>query len=274
MRRVAHTIAVILYWRPEESGGLRQEARRRRVRISARLARAIQNGEYHKRPNDLLRDLAREIQDRGFLSMLYSLYDQSERREQAMLARKARAKQRRALTLDEKFIAADAGRYTRLRDALLEEARLRGLELPENMLRDHCHIFRKFFDWSTPARLKKLLALGEAAFHQRVYLFASELAIAAAAWANDIRFDWRCFRYAGFEREDLLCFLGERARHLDTLGLDASADTEAIRKRYILLAKRRHPDLGGDSESMRELNAAYAFLTRDGSAQSGDAHRK
>jgi hypothetical protein len=263
MRRVAHTIAVITHLQPD-GHDLCKEARARKVRISARLARSIQNDEYSKRPNDLLRDLTREVCDRIFLCSLYSLYDKRERARQAENARKSNARLRRTLTLDEKFLAANPERYARLQGALLEEARLRKLGLPENMLRAHCYIFKNFFDWSTPARLKKLLALDESAFHQRMYSFASELAISAACWERDARFDWKQFRYAGFDRKDYFNFMNERAQHLETLGLDHTADLETIRKRYKLLAKQHHPDLGGQHAHMCELNAAYAFLARGG----------
>jgi len=266
MRRIAHTITVIAHLQPESSGAAKhdliKEARAKKVRLSARVARGIRNDAYNNRPNDLLRDLTREIRDRGFLSALYSLYDERERARQAANARKSNARLRKGTSLDEKFLAADAGRFARLRDALFEEARLRKLELPENMLRAHCYIFKNFFDWTTPVRLKKLLALEEEAFHQRIYAFASELAIAAACWERETRFDWKQFRYAGFEREDYLGFMNERTRHLATLGLDHCANLDTIRRQYKNLAKRHHPDLGGDYANMCALNAAYAFLTR------------
>ncbi|MDR2733688.1 MAG: J domain-containing protein [Spirochaetota bacterium] len=264
MRRVKHCLAVIAYWRGKEvCDGLREEARLRRIRISGGLKRSILREEFRNKPNDLLRRLAREIQDRGFLSMLYTLYDQRERALQAEGARRSNTARKRARTLEEKFLAAGAGRYISLREALLEEARLRKLDLPEDMLRDHCHIFKKYFDWSTGARLEKILALDEQAFHQRVYAFAGELAAASGVWAHNLRFDWRRFRYAGFERADTLIFISERERHLLALGLDTNADPETIRKRYIELAKLHHPDSGGERERMRELNAAYGFLMKE-----------
>jgi len=128
------------------------------------------------------------------------------------------------------------------------------------MLRDHCHVSRQHFDWSTPHRLKKLLALSEESFHQLMCRFATTLALAASDWKNGIRFDWKRFGYAGFDRADYRMFLGERKRHLDTLGLTHDSDPETIRKQYKALAKQHHPDLGGNPERMRELNEAYASL--------------
>jgi len=272
MRRIAHCLAVIAHWHgvPRDSAYARlcAEARARRIRISRGLARSILREEYRKRPNDLLRCLAREIHDRSFLSMLYALYDHRERALQAESMRKSNTARKRARTLEEKFLTANAGRYMCIHEALLEEARLRKLDLPENMLRDHCHIFRKYLDWSTGARLKKLLALDEQAFHQRVYAFASELAAASGVLAANLQFDWKRFRYAGFERADALIFISERDRHLIALGLDTGGDHKTIRKRYMQLAKLYHPDTsaapdGSGGERMRELNAAYSFLVKE-----------
>jgi DnaJ-class molecular chaperone len=54
------------------------------------------------------------------------------------------------------------------------------------------------------------------------------------------------------------------AKALDTLGLDASADSAAIRARYKELVKRLHPDAnGGDrsrEEKLREIIQAYKHL--------------
>ena len=172
------------------------------------------------------------------------------------------ARSRRPLSLDEKLRAAAPARADRLAEALREEGRLRAPGLPPEMLRDHCHIFRKHFDWTTPARLRKILALGDAEFNERMRRFATELALAAEDWRTAERFDWKRFGYAGFDRHDFRNFVGERRRHLDTLGLGRDASPDAIRRQYKTLAKQHHPDLGGDAGRMRDLNEAYAFLTR------------
>jgi hypothetical protein len=268
VRRIRHTLAAIAHWKPDNNSAANGLARVRKVRLSARVARGITSDAYSDRPNDLLRDLAREVRDRAFLSLLYSLYDEKTRAEQERMRTRAGIRQRHARTLDEKFLAANAGRYASLRDALLEEARLRKLNLPESMLRDHCHIFKKFFDWSSNARLKSLLAQSDAAFCERIYSFASELAVEASFLARDIKFNWKRFRYAGFEWEDCMRFMNEKTRSLETLGLDRNADQEAIRKKYIELAKRHHPDRGGEPARMREINAAYAFLTHSDNDES------
>ncbi|KOX98105.1 MULTISPECIES: DnaJ domain-containing protein [Halorubrum] len=47
----------------------------------------------------------------------------------------------------------------------------------------------------------------------------------------------------------------------ETLGLDRTADSEAVRRRYRERAKRLHPDgEDGDEEDFKELNEAYEVL--------------
>lgn len=270
MRRISHTLTVLKHWEkkvgPSSSElvrDLRFQARKLKIRLSWSLTEAILRGHYDGEANELLRDLAGQIPDRGYLSMFYSLYDLGERTRQQETKRRLSARMKRRLSLDEKMQQAHPLRYHKLQEALSEEARLRGLDLPESMLRDHCHIFRTYFDWSTPSRLKKLLAASEADFYRLICQFASSLASAAAGWKNGNRFDWKRFSYAGFDRLDYRAFLGERKRHLDSLGLADDADNETIRRQYKALAKRYHPDLGGNPERMRELNEAYAALMQN-----------
>ena len=45
------------------------------------------------------------------------------------------------------------------------------------------------------------------------------------------------------------------------LEVSRDADGAAVRRAYHRLARRRHPDVGGTTAAMRELNAAYAFVT-------------
>ncbi|KKF39793.1 molecular chaperone DnaJ, partial [Halorubrum saccharovorum] len=48
----------------------------------------------------------------------------------------------------------------------------------------------------------------------------------------------------------------------ETLGLDRTADSEAIRSAYRERAKRLHPDgADGDEAAFKELNEAYELLT-------------
>lgn len=47
---------------------------------------------------------------------------------------------------------------------------------------------------------------------------------------------------------------------LQQLGLEAGASREAIKRAYRRLAKQHHPDLGGDGEAFRALEAAYRLL--------------
>ena len=47
---------------------------------------------------------------------------------------------------------------------------------------------------------------------------------------------------------------------LEQLGLESGASREAIKRAYRRLAKQHHPDLGGDGEAFRALEAAYRLL--------------
>jgi DnaJ-class molecular chaperone len=49
-------------------------------------------------------------------------------------------------------------------------------------------------------------------------------------------------------------------RALDILGLPVLITKNDIKKRYFQLAKRHHPDKGGDSQKMEEINWAYQLL--------------
>jgi hypothetical protein len=45
------------------------------------------------------------------------------------------------------------------------------------------------------------------------------------------------------------------------LGIDPGASPAEIRRAYLTLARRHHPDAGGDAEDMRVLNDAWAQLS-------------
>ena len=52
----------------------------------------------------------------------------------------------------------------------------------------------------------------------------------------------------------------ELDRALDILGLPKLITKDDIRKQYHFLAKKNHPDLGGDEVLMEQINSAYTFL--------------
>lgn len=55
----------------------------------------------------------------------------------------------------------------------------------------------------------------------------------------------------------------QRQQALAVLGLPANATPEQIKRRYRQLAKRYHPDRGGDPRQMQRIIAAYEFLMKE-----------
>ena len=55
----------------------------------------------------------------------------------------------------------------------------------------------------------------------------------------------------------------ERQQALAVLGLPPNATRQQIKQRYRLLAKKHHPDRGGDQREMRRIIAAYELLMKD-----------
>jgi len=49
---------------------------------------------------------------------------------------------------------------------------------------------------------------------------------------------------------------------LDTLELPTFIQKEDLKKQYHFLAKKNHPDKGGDAEVMEKLNDAYTLLMK------------
>jgi DnaJ-domain-containing protein 1 len=55
----------------------------------------------------------------------------------------------------------------------------------------------------------------------------------------------------------------QRQQALAVLGLPSNATPQQIKRRYRSLAKRYHPDRGGDQRQMQRIIAAYEFLMRE-----------
>ena len=55
----------------------------------------------------------------------------------------------------------------------------------------------------------------------------------------------------------------ERQQALKVLGLPPNATQLQIKRRYRALAKRHHPDRGGDPKQMQRIIAAYELLMKD-----------
>ena len=54
----------------------------------------------------------------------------------------------------------------------------------------------------------------------------------------------------------------ERQQALAVLGLPSDATRQEIKSRYRELAKKYHPDRGGDQKEMRRIIAAYQLLMK------------
>ena len=55
----------------------------------------------------------------------------------------------------------------------------------------------------------------------------------------------------------------ERQQALAVLGLPPDATRQQIKRRYRELAKKYHPDRGGDQQEMRRIIAAYQLLMKN-----------
>jgi DnaJ-domain-containing protein 1 len=55
----------------------------------------------------------------------------------------------------------------------------------------------------------------------------------------------------------------QRQQALTVLGLPPNATAQQIKRRYRALAKRHHPDRGGDPREMQRIIAAYEFLIKE-----------
>jgi hypothetical protein len=55
----------------------------------------------------------------------------------------------------------------------------------------------------------------------------------------------------------------QRQQALAVLGLSANATPQQIKRRYRALAKKHHPDCGGDPRQMQKIIAAYEFLMKE-----------
>lgn len=55
----------------------------------------------------------------------------------------------------------------------------------------------------------------------------------------------------------------QRQQALAVLGLPPNATPHQIKQRYRALAKKYHPDMGGDPRQMQRLTAAYELLMKE-----------
>ena len=50
--------------------------------------------------------------------------------------------------------------------------------------------------------------------------------------------------------------------YYDVLGIDRNADEKTIKKAYRKLAKKYHPDMGGDTETFQQIMEYYEMLKK------------
>ncbi|HEU5226586.1 MAG TPA: J domain-containing protein [Ktedonobacteraceae bacterium] len=82
---------------------------------------------------------------------------------------------------------------------------------------------------------------------------------AALLW-DILRLGVRSFWHSGANPARTLL---ERQQALSVLGLPANATAQQIKRRYRTLAKRYHPDRGGDQRQMQRIIAAYEYLVKE-----------
>src|SRR5664280_1299616 len=51
------------------------------------------------------------------------------------------------------------------------------------------------------------------------------------------------------------------ANYYDTLGIKKDASADEVKKAFRRLARKHHPDAGGDEEKFKEINEAYEVLS-------------
>lgn len=65
-----------------------------------------------------------------------------------------------------------------------------------------------------------------------------------------------------------------QTNYYEVLGVQENADQETIKKAYRTLAKKHHPDKGGNDEVFKRVSEAYDVLGDDGKRQQYDNQRK
>ncbi len=83
--------------------------------------------------------------------------------------------------------------------------------------------------------------------------------LAALFW-DVLRFGAKAFWYSSTNPARPLI---QRQQALAVLGLGPNATPQQIKRRYRALAKRYHPDRGGDLKQMQRIIAAYEVLMKE-----------
>jgi DnaJ-domain-containing protein 1 len=88
---------------------------------------------------------------------------------------------------------------------------------------------------------------------------SSKQSLASLLWET-LRLSWR---YLWKSSVNPVRPMLQRQQALSVLGLPSNATPQQIKRRYRMLAKKHHPDLGGDPRQMQRIIAAYEFLMKD-----------
>ena len=150
--------------------------------------------------------------------------------------------------------------------------------IPESLVGDPLQLFRThFLLFHVLYRLRdRLRSEGRAELHigvLRIVLTPYEPGCAGVAGSDPLReYYLELGNLAETTEEEVLRLLdgfwsqgrakGDRIEALAVMNLEDPVDLEAIKRRYRQLAMRHHPDRGGDTLRLQEINAAMDTLRR------------
>jgi hypothetical protein len=122
----------------------------------------------------------------------------------------------------------------------------------------HREMLLYFADWfELSAPVEELLQQAETQARAAKKKKDEEEAQGYDAFARDFK-----KRYGGFFGNSASMQGATREDALKVLGIKGDITAEAVKKAYRQLAKRHHPDVGGDAEQFRRVNEAYQLLMK------------
>lgn len=133
--------------------------------------------------------------------------------------------------------------------------KLRELKHLEAKLRQGEHTAPLSLVWDSFFDLKEAIPTGKAKYPLQVLLRMSRDQYKAVLDEY-----WSFVYFELFQQEDSQLHIEYDSQTLLQLDLPFDADEQAVKKRFRELAKRYHPDAGGDAAKFVELMAAYRKL--------------